>query len=79
MKTPHLVKPQPPVAVLRVRLEMEWANRAKALRTLIRLKHSIAADNEINEVLAVEQKKFWKSIQLGHSPEPLNVQKALGG
>lgn len=54
-------------------IEQGWLNRVKVLRTAIRLKHSIAADNELNEVLDAERKKYLKSVQQGELPTAIEV------
>ena len=46
-------------------IEQERANIIKVSRTLIRLKHSIAADNEINDVLPARLEEFDKALQHG--------------
>lgn len=45
--------------------EMEKAKIAKAARTLIRLKHSLAADEEINEVLPDTLSEFDDALNKG--------------
>lgn len=49
----------------RTPIEQAIANRKKILRTVVRLKHSIAADNEINDRLDDEITKVEKAIQRG--------------
>lgn len=44
---------------------MEKANIAKATRTLIRLKHSLAADVEINSVLPATLEEFDEALANG--------------
>lgn len=46
-------------------VEMERARIAKAARTLIRLKHSLAADEEMNEVLPDTLEAFDEAISRG--------------
>lgn len=45
--------------------EMEKANIAKATRTLIRLKHSLAADEEINSILPDTLEEFDEALASG--------------
>lgn len=45
--------------------EQERANTAKAVRTLIRLKHSLAADTEINTVLPDTLEEFDEALARG--------------
>jgi hypothetical protein len=54
-----------------------WANYSKALRAQIRLRHSIAADNEINRVLPEARKEFEKSVQQGVLPAPKSLLAAF--
>lgn len=46
-------------------IEMERARTIKITRALIRLKHSLAADEEINEVLPDRLVEFDKALQTG--------------
>jgi hypothetical protein len=54
------------------------ANMLKILRTAIRLKHSIAADEEMNDLLPKAQAKWDKAIQNGNRPEAIAIKTALG-
>lgn len=49
----------------RGRIDQEWCNRLKVLRTAIRLKYSILADNELNAKIDEERKAFYKAVQHG--------------
>ncbi len=60
-------------------IAQEWANRLKVIRTAIRLKHAIAADNELNAVIDVERKKFYAQAMKGQLPAPLDVKKVVKG
>jgi hypothetical protein len=64
--------------VKREKIEQAWANRQKVIRAAIRLRHSIAADNEINETIDVERRKFEAAVQRGVLPAPLDP-KVLSG
>lgn len=55
------------------------ANAIKVVRTAIRLKHALAADEELNQVLPVVVAEFNKSVQQGELPDPLTVLEALRG
>lgn len=46
-------------------VEVELAAVVKATRTNIRLKHSIAADKEINETIPEVEKAFYAAVQRG--------------
>lgn len=56
-----------------------WANRQKVIKAAVRLKYSLLADNELNEILQDEAKKYFKSVQQGQLPEPLDLKKVIGG
>jgi hypothetical protein len=56
-----------------------WANRQKVIRAAIRLKYSLLADNELNETIEAEAKKYFKSVQQGQLLEPLDPKKVIGG
>ncbi len=60
--------------------EMERAKVVKATRVLIRLKHSLAADEEINDVLPDTLKEFDKALS-GRELRTLRatVDDVLGG
>ena len=66
--------------------EMEKARIAKAVRTIVRLKHSLAADEEINAVLPDTLDEFegalargeLKSLKAGLA-DVLGGDDALGG
>ena len=49
--------------------ELERARIAKVARTLIRLKHSLAADEELNEVLPDTLEAFDEAITRGELKE----------
>lgn len=59
------------------RVEQEWANRVKILRAAIRLKYSLMADNELNERVDAEKRKFDKAVQDGRLLPALDPKKAL--
>lgn len=62
-------------------IERGWAKRKKAMIAAIRLKHTLAADDEINEVLPVQHKLYFKSVQEGKEPAalaPRRAQEAAG-
>lgn len=49
-------------------LEQARMNARKVARQAIRLKHSIAADNELNEVMPILDIELAKMIQQGKTP-----------
>lgn len=50
-------------------IDQRRADMVKTLRSEIRLKHSLAADNEINEVIPKAVKEFNKAVLRGELPE----------
>ena len=61
------------------RVEQEWANRVKILRAAIRLKYSLLADNELNERVEEEKKKFDRAVHDGKLLAPLDPKRVLNG
>lgn len=60
-------------------VEMEKANIAKTTRTLVRLKHSLAADEEINTVLPDTISEFDKAVARGEVKSAAKrIAEALG-
>ena len=66
------------MSVHRDKVDQARADLLKTIRAGVRLRHSIAADNELNEVLPLAQKRFDDAVLRGRLPEPLDVKKALG-
>ena len=54
------------------------AEALKTMRTAIRLRHSLAADREINQMLPAFEKKFDAALLRGEVPAALDIKKALG-
>ena len=50
-------------------IELRRAALLKAARSAIRLKHSLAADAELNEVLPELESRFMQYVQRGEVPE----------
>lgn len=60
--------------------EMEKAKITKATRTLIRLKHSLAADEEINAVLPDSLAEFDAALARGELKElKASLDDVIGG
>ena len=62
---------------MRSAIDQAWANRLKILRTAVRTKYAICADNELNWRRDVEYKKFYKAVQQGKTLKPLDPQEVL--
>lgn len=66
------------MTVRREEKELTKAALVKAIRSFVRLKHSLAADAELNEVLPAAEKLFDDAWQNGTALEPGEVLKELG-
>ena len=64
---------------MRTKVEQEWANRLKVIRNAVRLKYSILADSELNEIVDEQKKLYMKSVLKGELPAPLDVKKLIDG
>lgn len=59
--------------------DQERANLLKSIRTLVRLKHSLAADNELNEVLPTAELHFNTVLnKTGKVLSIAEVKRAVG-
>jgi hypothetical protein len=54
--------------------ELRKAQIVKATRTAIRLKHALAADRELNDVLPDVESAFDAAIQRGELPDKIDVE-----
>ncbi len=59
-------------------VEVQLAATVKRARTSIRLKHSLEADAEINEVVPKIEARFYALIQRGKSPQEAAEKIGLG-
>ena len=59
-------------------IEQARANALKTVRAAVRLKHSIAADEELNQVLPQVEKRFDRAVQGGVLPAALDIKKSFG-
>lgn len=66
------------MSVHKDKVDQARSDMLKTIRTAVRLRHSIAADNELNEVLPRAEAKFNAAVNGGRLPAPLDVMKALG-
>lgn len=58
-------------------IEMERASVLKAWRSMIRLKHALAADAEINTALPAAERVFNASVAQGRLPSAQDVVDGL--
>jgi hypothetical protein len=59
-------------------IELQRAQMLKALRSAIRLKHALRADEELNEKLPTFEAEFDRAIQAGKTFE-LDIRSVLEG
>jgi len=58
-------------------IDMAWKNRVKVIRSAVRLKYSIEADNRLNEIIDEEYKAFYKKVQQGVLPAAFDPETVL--
>ena len=66
------------MSVHRVEADQARANMLKSIRTIIRLKHSLAADNELNDILPEAELRFNAAINRGKLPSTAEIKRAVG-
>jgi len=70
------------VTIQKTEIEQSKAEMTKVARAMVRLKHTLAADRELNEVLPRIEKEFDKRVQRGELPGAVDleeiIQKELG-
>ena len=54
------------------------ADTLKTIRAIVRLRHSLNADRELNDVLPKAQMAFDKSVLKGILPEIADIKRAVG-
>lgn len=62
----------------KVKAEQARAEMLKTIRSLIRLKHSLAADRELNEVLPKADEAFTAMVHGSVLPSPADIRKKIG-
>lgn len=58
-------------------IEQAKADTLKMGRSVIRLKHSVAADNELNEKLPLLEKAFDQAVMSGELPSGATMRELL--
>jgi hypothetical protein len=58
--------------------DQQRVNALKTIRAIVRLKHSLAADNEINEVLPAAELHFNAALNKGKVLSIAEVKRAVG-
>jgi hypothetical protein len=58
------------------KVEQARADMLKTIRTAVRLRHALVADNELNYVLPAAERVFNARVQLGELPDPLTMLEA---
>lgn len=65
------------MSVHRDKVDQARANMLKVIRTSVRLRHSINADEELNELLPRVEARFNASVMRGVLPDPVDIKKAF--
>ena len=60
------------------KVDLARANLLKTVRAAVRLRHSIQADIELNDLLPEVEAKFNKAVLRGVLPDPVDIKKSLG-
>lgn len=60
-------------------IELAKVQMVKTMRSMIRLKYSLAADAELNEKLPEAERQFDKAIQQGMLPSSIDVEAIAEG
>lgn len=66
------------MAIHREEVDQARANTLKIIRAAVRLKHSINADNELNEILPEAELRFNAAVQRGKLPSSVEIKRAVG-
>lgn len=66
------------MAIHREEVEQARANMLKIVRAAVRLKHSIQADNELNEILPEAELRFNAAVQRGKLLSPGEIKRSVG-
>lgn len=61
------------VTVQKTEAELLKAQMVKTIRSLVRVKHSLRADEELNEVLPKAEQAFDIALQRGELPDPADI------
>ncbi len=62
----------------RTDIEQARANALKVVRTAVRLRHSIEADNELNRKIDEAGRAFDAAVARKELPDPLTILAAIG-
>jgi hypothetical protein len=65
------------MTVQRTESELRKAQAVKGARALIRLKHSLLADEELNAIIPELERRFDTSLQKGMLPDPAELAREL--
>lgn len=61
----------------RGKIEQALVEHLMVTRTLVQLKHRLAASRELNEKIETERAKFLRSVHRGELPEPRDLTKVI--
>lgn len=65
------------MTVQKSEIQQAKANALKTVRAAVRLRHSIAADDELNTILPKVERAFDKAVHQGELPDPLTMLAVL--
>lgn len=66
------------MSVHRAEAEQARAETLKIIRAAVRLKHSINADRELNDLLPEAELRFDAAVNRGKLPSPVEIKRAVG-
>lgn len=66
------------MSVHKAEVDQERANMLKSLRTFVRLRHSIAADTELNEILPKAEALYNAAINRNKIPSLAEIKRSVG-
>lgn len=66
------------MTVHRDQVDQARVETLKIIRAAVRLKHSLAADRELNDVLPEAELRFNAAVSRGKLPAPIEIKRAVG-
>ena len=65
------------MSVHKDKVDQRRADVLKTVRAMVRLKYSLMADRELNDVLPEAERRFDTAVNRGRLPEVLEIKKAV--
>lgn len=66
------------MSVHKAEVDQARAEALKTIRALVRLRHSLAADRELNDILPRAEAHFDSFVNRGKIPLPADIKRAVG-